>query len=49
MTELASGALPSLRQIRARMRVGQDRAQQIRDHLETFCKQSETVRNPPIS
>jgi phage/plasmid primase-like uncharacterized protein len=34
MSELASGALPSLRQIRSRMHVGQDRARQIRDHLE---------------
>jgi hypothetical protein len=36
MSELASEALPSLRQIRARMHVGQDRAQHIREHLETM-------------
>ncbi len=35
MSELASGALPSLRQIRARLHVGQDRAKQIREHLKT--------------
>jgi hypothetical protein len=34
MTDLAAGALPSLRQIRARLHVGQDRAYQIREHLE---------------
>jgi hypothetical protein len=35
MSELASGAVPSLRSIRSRLHVGQDRAKQIRDHLET--------------
>jgi hypothetical protein len=35
MTDLASGTLPSQRQIRARMHVGQDRARQLREHLET--------------
>lgn len=35
MADLASGALPSLRSIRARMHVGQDRARQLREHLET--------------
>jgi hypothetical protein len=34
MTDLAAGALPSLRQIRARLHVGQARAYQIREHLE---------------
>ena len=35
MTDLAAGALPSLRQIRSRLHVGQDRAYQIREHLES--------------
>ena len=35
MTDLAAGALPSLRQIRARMHVGQDRAKTIREHLKS--------------
>jgi Protein of unknown function (DUF2637) len=35
MTELAAGELPSLRQIRARLHVGQDRAGQIRAQLES--------------
>jgi hypothetical protein len=34
MSELASGALPSVRAIRLRMHVGQDRARQLREHLE---------------
>jgi hypothetical protein len=33
MAELASGAIPSIRQIRARLHVGQDRARQLREHL----------------
>ena len=33
-TELASGALPSLRLIRSRLHVGQDRARQLRAYLE---------------
>lgn len=34
MAELAAGAVPSLRQIRARLHVGQDRAKKLRDQLE---------------
>lgn len=34
-TELASGTLPSLRSIRARMHVGQERARTLREHLES--------------
>ncbi len=33
MADLASGALPSIREIRARMHVGQDRARVLREHL----------------
>jgi hypothetical protein len=36
MSELASGALPSIRQIRARLHVGQDRARALREHLEAL-------------
>ncbi len=34
MPELAAGALPSQRQIRDRMRVGQPKAREFRAHLE---------------
>jgi Protein of unknown function (DUF2637) len=34
MSELAAGTLPSIRQIRARMHLGQDRARQVREHLK---------------
>lgn len=34
MSELAAGALPSQREIRSRMHVGQDRARALREHLE---------------
>ncbi|HEV2371778.1 MAG TPA: hypothetical protein VGS19_06370 [Streptosporangiaceae bacterium] len=34
MGELAAGELPSIRQVRARMHVGQDRAKALREHLE---------------
>jgi hypothetical protein len=34
MPELASGALPSVRAIRIRMHVGQDRARALREHLK---------------
>lgn len=34
MSELASGAVPSIRQVRARMHVGQPRAVELHDHLE---------------
>ncbi len=36
MSELALGALPSIRQIRTRLHVGQDRAKQLREHLEAL-------------
>jgi hypothetical protein len=36
MAELASGALPSVRQIRERLHVGQNRARQLREHLEVL-------------
>lgn len=35
MSELAAGALPSQRQIRDRMHVGQDKAREFHAHLET--------------
>jgi hypothetical protein len=35
MDELASGAVPSQRQIRARLHVGQNRAREIHEHLES--------------
>ena len=41
MADLASGALPSLRSIRARMHVGQDRARAIREHLESVAVRAE--------
>jgi hypothetical protein len=37
MSELASGALPSQRQIRARLHVGQDRARQLHEHLTSVA------------
>ena len=37
MAELASGAVPSLRQICARMHVGDDRAHVLRAHLESLA------------
>jgi len=33
MADLASGAVPSLRSIRSRMHVGQDRARVLQEHL----------------
>lgn len=36
--ELASGALPSLRTIRTRLHVGQDRARGLREHLESLTR-----------
>lgn len=36
MAELAAGAVPSLRQIRARLHVGQDRAKKLREQLEAL-------------
>jgi hypothetical protein len=33
MDELAAGAVPSIREVRARMHVGQDRARALREHL----------------
>ena len=37
-SELAEGHTPSQRRIRAELRVGQDRARQIREHLETLTR-----------
>jgi hypothetical protein len=37
-TELATGALPSLRQIRSRLHVGQDRASQVQAHLRSLTR-----------
>ena len=36
MSELAAGTLPSIREVRARLHVGQDRATELRQHLETL-------------
>lgn len=36
MSELAAGALPSIRQIRARLHVGQERARQLREQMEAL-------------
>lgn len=38
MAELAAGALPSLRQIRSRLHVGQDRARGLHEHLESLTR-----------
>jgi len=38
MDELASGAVPSIRQIRARLHLGQDRARQVQAHLRTLAR-----------
>ena len=43
MADLASGTLPSLRSIRARMHVGQDRARAIREHLESVAVRAEVA------
>jgi hypothetical protein len=43
MAELASGALPSLRSIRARMHVGQGRGRALRDHLESVTIRAEAI------
>jgi hypothetical protein len=40
MTELASGAVPSLRSIRSRLHVGPDRAKALRDHLVSVSTQT---------
>ncbi len=40
MSELAAGALPSIRQIRARLHVGQDRARALHAHLESLTSAS---------
>lgn len=36
MSEVAAGALPSIREVRGRLHVGQDRAQELRQHLEAL-------------
>jgi len=36
MSDLAAGAPPSIREVRARLRVGQDRATELREHLNTL-------------
>lgn len=36
--ELAAGRVPSARQIKAELHVGQDRARQLREHLETLTR-----------
>ncbi len=41
MADLASGAVPSLRSIRARMHVGQERARTLREHLESVTIRAE--------
>ena len=41
IADLASGTLPSLRSIRTRMHVGQDRARAIREHLESVAVRAE--------
>jgi hypothetical protein len=38
MDELAKGSVPSIRQIRARLHLGQDRAQQVQQHLRTLAR-----------
>jgi hypothetical protein len=38
MDELASGSVPSIRQIRARLHLGQDKAQQVQHHLRTLAR-----------
>jgi hypothetical protein len=43
MTDLASGTLSSLRSIRARMHVGQERARAIREHLESVAVRAEAA------
>src|SRR5258706_546644 len=43
MTDLASGAVPSLRSIRARMHVGQERARALREHLESVTVRAEAT------
>ena len=36
VSELASGAVPSIRQIRARLHLGQQRARQVQEHLRSL-------------
>ncbi len=38
LSEIASGAVPSLRDIRSRLHVGQDRAQEVQAHLGTLVR-----------
>ena len=38
MDELAAGAVPSIRQIRSRLHLGQDRARQVQAHLRTLTR-----------
>lgn len=40
MSELAAGVVPSQRQIRARLHIGQDRARQLHEHLESVVTAS---------
>jgi len=40
MADLAAGAVPSVRQVRARLHVGQDRAKVLRDHLASLTSGS---------
>lgn len=37
MADLAAGAVPSIRQVRVRLHVGQDRAKALREHLESVA------------
>lgn len=39
MTELATGTVPSIRQVRTRMHVGQDRARALKAHLEHVARE----------
>lgn len=45
MTDLAAGTLPSIRQVRARMHVGHDRARVLHDHLQQVTATGQQVHS----
>ena len=49
MADMASGAIPSLRSIRARMHVGQERARILREHLESVSASHNGVEAKSLS
>jgi hypothetical protein len=38
VTEMASGAVPSIREVRSRLHLGQERARQVQEHLRSLTR-----------